>query len=328
MEYVRLGSSGLKVSRLSLGAMGFGDQSWRSWVLDEEHTRPIVRRALDAGINLIDTGDAYSKGASEALIGRLLKGFINRKDVLIATKFGLSTSRDPNQGGYSRKHVIESVDTALLRLGIDHIDIYQTHIWDPDANVEEMVLAFADLVRAGKILYVGATDMPVWQFVKAVTFAKANGLPHFISMQCHYNLIWRDFESELFPFCRHEGIGLLPYSPIGRGFLSGAARRQKKLTERARTDNFATEWYNRPNDEHIAGIVESIASSRGVVPSKIALAWVLQQPGVSSPVFGPTDPRHVDDAVDALNIVLSEEERRALEESYQPRVSNAHGRFA
>jgi aryl-alcohol dehydrogenase-like predicted oxidoreductase len=324
MEYVRLGSSGLKVSRLSLGAMGIGDPAWRSWVLAEDETRPIVRRALDHGINLIDTCDNYSKGASEALIGRLLNGFINRKDILIATKFGLATGKDPNQAGYSRKHVIESVDASLLRLGVDHIDIYQTHIWDHNTNIEEMIVAFADLVRAGKVLYVGATDMPTWQFAKAVTIAKAKGLPHFISMQCHYNLIWRGFESELFPFCRHEGIGLLPYSPVARGFLSGAERRQKKLTERARTDNLAWEWYNRPVDERIADVVESIAEKRGVSPSQIAMAWVLQQPGISSSVFGPTKPAHVDEAVAALGIVLSVEERGALEEQYQPRLKYGH----
>jgi 1-deoxyxylulose-5-phosphate synthase len=327
MQYVRLGASSLNVSRISIGAMGLGDPSWRSWVLAEGEARPIVRRALDHGINLIDTCNYYSAGASEMLIGRLLDGFVARSDLMIATKFGAPMGKGPNQAGYSRKNVIDSCDASLKRLGVDYVDLYQPHIWDPSTNLEELVVALADLVKAGKVLYLGATDMPVWQFVKAVSFAKLNGLPHFVSMQNHYNLIWRDAESELFPYCRHEGIGLLPYSPIARGFLSGKHRNEKSTTERSRTDNFTKEWYNRANDKNIAESVEGVARARGVLPSQVALAWVLQQPGISSPIFGVTSVTQLDELMGAFDIKLSNEEIRLLEADYQPRISNAHGRF-
>ena len=325
MEYVRLGRSGLMVSRLSLGAMGIGDKSWRSWVLDLEEAKPVVRRALDSGINLIDTCDFYSKGESERVLGRMLDGFISRDDVVIATKFGMNMGPGPNHRGYSRKHVIEAVEGSLRRLGTDYIDLYQTHIWDPSANIEELVEALDHLVRTGKVLYVGATDMPAWRFVKAVCHAKANGLAHFVSMQSHYNLVWREDEREMFPFCRAEGIGLLPYSPAARGFLSGQDRRADGgQTERARTDEYAYKWYDRPADEDVAGAVEKIARDRGASPSQIALAWVLGTRGVHSPIIGATDPKQVDQAVAALEIRLDRSEIDLLEAHYQPRFNAAH----
>jgi 1-deoxyxylulose-5-phosphate synthase len=325
MQYVRLGNSSLKVSQLSLGAMGFGDPKWRSWVLTEDDARPIFRRALDHGINLIDTCNFYSAGESEKLIGRLLNGFIDRRDILISTKFGAPMGRGPNNVGYSRKNIIESCNASLRRLQVDYIDLYQPHIWDPTTNLEELLVALADLVKAGKVLYLGATDMPIWQFVKAVSLAKANSLPHFVSMQNHFNLVWRDAESELLPYCQHEGIGVLPYSPLARGFLSG--RNLENASERSRTDNFIKEWYGRPSDELVAQAVELIAKARGVSPSVIALAWVLGRPGVNSPVFGASSAAEIDDLVEALEIKLSDEEAQLLECHYQPRLSNAHGRF-
>lgn len=325
MEFVNLGRSGLKVSRLSLGAMSFGDRAWRSWLLDEDEAKPIIKRAIDLGINLIDTCNFYSNGTSEELLGRLLKGYINRNDVLIATKFGYIMGPSPNQRGYSRKHIVEAVEGSLRRLGIDHIDLYQTHIWDPATNLEEMVHALADLVRAGKVLYVGATDIPAWQFVKAVYLAKAAGLPSFVSHQYHYNLIWREAERELMPFCRDEGIGLLPYSPNARGFLSGRRRRAGGgQTERAKTDNYASEWFGREADEAAAGLVETIAAERGITPSQIATAWVLAQPGVDSPIVGVTKLAHLEEAVAALKIKLDPTELARITNVYVPRKNAAH----
>jgi aryl-alcohol dehydrogenase (NADP+) len=314
------------VSRLSLGAMGIGDKKWRSWVLDADEAKPIVRRALDSGINLIDSCDFYSNGASEAVLGQLLDGFINRDEVLIATKFGMHMGPSPNQRGYSRKHIIEAAEASLRRLRTDRIDLYQTHIWDPTTNIEEMVEALDYLVRTGKVLYVGATDMPAWQFVKAVCYAKANRLAHFVSMQSHYNLVWREDERELFPFCRAEGIGLLPYSPVARGFLSGKARRTDGgQTERARTDSYANEWYGRPEDEAVAQAVEEVARERGASPSQVALAWVLHNPAVHSPVIGPTRVEHVEEAVAALDIRLDAAEIERLQSPYRPRFKTSHG---
>lgn len=325
MEYVRLGQSGLQVSRVSLGAMAFGDKKWRSWNLDEGEARPLVKRALDLGINLIDTCNFYSGGASEELIGRLLKGTISRDDVVIATKFGYTVGDSPNQRGYSRKHVFEAVDASLRRLGVDYIDLYQTHIWDPSANIEELVHALADLVKAGKVIYVGATDIPAWQLAKAVYLARAAGGAAFASLQYHYNLIWREAEREAMPFCRDEGLGLLAYSPIARGFLSSSARAEKGgRTERARTDNYAQQWYGREGDAVAVGAVEAIAQARGISPSQVAVAWVLQQPGVSSVLFGATRIEHVDEAVAALKVQLTQEEIATLNATYQPRAAIAH----
>lgn len=325
MDYAGLGKTGLQVSRVSLGAMAFGDRKWRSWNVEEEEAGPIVKRALDLGINLIDTCNFYSAGASEALIGRLLKGTIRRDDVLIATKFGYTMGPSPNQRGYSRKHVVEAVDASLMRLGIDHIDLYQTHIWDPSANVEEMVEALGDLVRAGKVLYVGATDIPAWQLVKAVYIAKSRGIPGFSALQYHYNPIWREAEREAMPFCRDEGLGLLAYSPVARGLLSGQARGEDGgRTERARADDYARQWYGRDADIAALGVIEAIAAERGADPAQIAVAWVLGRPGVSSAIFGATRIGHVDAAVAALDIRLTAEETARIDATYQPRPALAH----
>ncbi len=233
MEYVRLGRSGLKVSRLGLGAMGFGDTSWRSWVLDLDQSRAVFRRAIDAGINFIDTCDYYSAGMSEEIVGTLVAERGNRAELVIATKVGNPMGRDANARGFSRKHIIDAAERSLRRLRTDHIDIYQTHIWDPAANLEEMVAAFDHLVRAGKVLYVGITDMPFWQFATAYFHAERYGLARFASVQNHYNLLWREDERELLPFCRAQGIGLIPYSPMARGFLCGRARRLRSDAHRA-----------------------------------------------------------------------------------------------
>lgn len=319
MEYVRLGRTGLKVSRLGLGAMGFGDRSWRSWVLDLEQSRAVFRRAVESGINFIDTCDYYSNGVSEEIVGALLAEHGNRAEMVVATKVGNPMGRDANARGFSRKHIVHAAEQSLRRLRADHIDIYQTHIWDPATNLEEMVEAFDHLVRAGKVLYIGITDMPFWQFATAYFHAERAGLARFASVQNHYNLLWREDERELLPFCRAQGIGLIPYSPMARGFLCGRTRRlDGTRTERAKTDDYTYKLYGRESDEAVVDRVAELAAARGLSPAQVALAWVLHQPGVTAPIIGATEVRHVDEAIAALDVRLSAEERRGLEEPYVP----------
>jgi len=320
MEYVRLGQCGLKLSRLSLGAMGFGDHAWRSWVLTLDDSRAVFRRAADAGINMVDTCDYYSSGASEEIVGTLIAEHGARSEWVIATKAGNPMGRGPNARGFSRKHLFEAVDASLRRLRTDYIDIYQTHIWDPATNLAEMMHAFDDLVRSGKVLYIGITDMPFWQFATAYFHAVQHGLARFISVQNHYNLIWREDDRDLLPFCRAQGIGLIPYSPMARGFLCGRERRtEATMSERARTDDYTYKLYGRPSDEAVVDAVAELARARGLSPAQIALAWVLQRPGVTSPIIGATRPEHVDEAIAALSVTLSAEEIRQLEAPYIPR---------
>jgi 1-deoxyxylulose-5-phosphate synthase len=326
MQYVNLGRTGLKVSRLSLGAMGFGSPEWRSWVLAEEQSRAVARKAFDAGINVIDTCDYYSSGRSEEIVGRLCKDFVKRSEIVIATKVGNPMGKGPNARGFSRKHLFEGVEASLRRLGTDYIDLYQTHIWDAVTNIEEMVRAFDDLVRSGRVLYLGITDMPAWQFARAFYYAKYHGLARFVSVQNHYNPIWREDERELMPFCRTEGVGLIPYSPLGRGFLCGKQRRtDPAATERAKSDDYALKIYGRDNDHAVAAVIEQIAEVRGVQPGQIALAWTLARPGVTSPIFGPTRVEHVDAAIAALEIALTKDEIAKIDGSYQPRPAAGHG---
>jgi len=304
--------------------MGFGDPGWRSWVLQEEASRAIIRRALDRGINAIDTCDYYSSGRSEEIVGRAIKDFVKRDEIVLATKVGMPMGKGPNARGYSRKHIIEAAEQSLKRLQVDYIDLYQTHIWDPATNLEEMMQAFHDLVRAGKILYIGITDMPFWQFATAHLHALHNRLTPFAAVQNHYNLIWRADERELFPFCRAHEIGLIPYSPMGRGYLCGRQRRAQG-TERLKSDDYAQKIYGRSSDDAVADAVEAVAKELGVAPAQVALAWVLSRPGVHSPIFGATRPEHVDAAVAALGINLNVEHSRRLEAAYVPRAIAGHG---
>ncbi len=323
MQNLRIGRSGLKASRLALGAMGLGDPAWRSWVLPEDATRPIIARALEHGINFFDTCDFYSLGKSEEVLGRVLNELVPREEVVIATKVGGPLGKGPNGRGYSRKRIMAAVDGSLRRLGLDYIDLYQTHIWDSATNLEEMMRAFDDLIRSGKVLYVGAADMPAWQFVKANHIADQNGYSRFISMQNHYNLIFREDEREQIPYCLAEGIALLPYSPMARGMLCDASRYDDGgRTERARTDDYALKWYHRQSDRDMVGRVGAIATEIGAKPAQVALAWVLDRPGVTAPVFGATDPSHVDDAVAALDLTLDDEHFAALDAAYEPRAIN------
>jgi 1-deoxyxylulose-5-phosphate synthase len=320
MDYVRLGRAGVKISRLGLGAMGFGDRSWRSWVLGLEQSRAVFRPAVEAGINFIDTCDYYSSGASEEIVGTLAAECGNRSELVIGTKVGNPMGRDPNARGYSRKHIVDAAEQSLRRLRTDYIDIYQTHIWDRAANLEEMVEAFDRLVRAGKVLYAGITDMPFWQFATAYFDAERRGLAQFASVQNHYNLLWREDERDLLPFCRARGIGVIPYSPMARGFLCGRGRREDMArTERAKTDDFTYKLYGRPADETTVDLVAEPAAERGLSPAQIALAWVLHQPAVTAPIIGATRPGHVDVAIAALDVRLDAEELRRLDEPYVPR---------
>ena len=325
MEYRNLGSSNLKISRLGLGAMGIGDPSWREWVLDERASGPIVKRSLELGINFIDTCDFYSRGRSEEIVGRLIKEFVPRDEIVLATKAGNPMGKGPNARGYSRKHLFEAVEQSLRRLGTDYIDLFQTHIWDVTTNLEEMVDAFDDLVRSGKVLYLGITDMPAWQFAKAYYDQRHRGLARFVSVQNHYNPIWREDERELIPLCRTEGVGLIPYSPMARGFLCGRQRRSTaEMTARTRTDDYGQKLYGRSSDEKVADAVERVANARGVLQAQVALAWTLSRPGITAPIFGATKIEHVDAAVAALELQLEPAELQAIDAAYEPRPASGH----
>lgn len=324
MEYVRLGSSSLKVSRVGLGIMGIGSPQWRSWVLDAEPGKAVLKQAFEQGINFVDTCDFYSAGQSEKVLGDLIADLGIRNEIVIATKVGNPMGKGPNALGYSRKHIIEAAEASLRRLRTDRIDLYQTHIWDTSTNIEEMVLAFDQLVRQGKVLYVGATDIPCWQLSQAVYRARLLNCAQFSTVQHHYNAVWREDERELIPFAKSEGLGLLPYSPLARGFLAGEQRRKEKTTERARTDDYAWSWYGRPEDERVAEKIESIAKEKQSTPAQIALAWVLSNVAGSIPLLGVTQAGQLDEALAAMTLTLSEEDMKAIDAAYQPRKRGGH----
>jgi aryl-alcohol dehydrogenase-like predicted oxidoreductase len=326
MEYVNLGTAGLKVSRLCLGVMSYGSKKWREWVLEEEEGRPFIHRALELGINFFDTADVYSLGVSEEILGRALKEFgAPRERVAIATKLCLEMGDDPNQRGLGRKHIRHSIDDSLRRLGTDYVDLYQIHRFDYETPIEETLTALDDVVRAGKALYIGASSMHSWQFAKMLSTAARLGLTRFVSMQNHYNLIYREEEREMIPLCREEGIGLIPWSPMARGFLAGNRRREDYgETVRAKTDALAQQWYYHDSDFTVVERLTEIAGRRGVPNAQVALAWVLQQPGVTSPIIGATKMHHLDDAIAALSLKLDEEELTALGEPYRPHPVLGH----
>lgn len=326
MDHVRLGSTNLKVSRLCFGAMGIGSKSWRGWVLERDEARPVIDRALDLGITFFDTCDFYSAGASETLLAELLLARVPRHSVVVATKAGNPMHRHPNGRGFSRKHLFEAVDASLGRLGTDHVDLFQTHIWDPDTDLEEMVDAFADIVRAGKALYVGATTMPAWSFCTAVRLARAGRLPRFATMQCEYNPAHREAERELLPLCRAEGIGLIPFSPIARGFLAADRRDPANGTARTETDDYIGKHYHRPGDFAVYDAVAAVARRHGVTPAQIAMAWTATRPGITAPIFGATRPEHLDEAVAALAIRLDAADVAEIDGAYQPRGLGPSGR--
>lgn len=325
MDFVRLGSSNLKVSRLCLGAMGTGDASWRSWVLDSNASRPIVKRALDLGINFFDTCDYYSAGASETILGEILLSDVPRDSVVIATKGGNPMQRHPNGRGYSRKHIVEAVDASLRRLKTDYIDLYQTHIWDRDTNLEELVEVFADLVRAGKVLYVGATTMPAWAFATALGIAARKGRPGFVSMQCEYNPSHRECERELLELCRHAGVAVIPFSPMARGFLSADRRRPENWSSRTESDDYTRKHYHRPADFAVFEAVSCVARRHATSSSRVAVAWTVQRAGITAPIFGATQVDHVDDAVEALSLRLSDDDLAMIAAAYETRPLGGDG---
>jgi aryl-alcohol dehydrogenase (NADP+) len=319
VDYARLGRTGLKVSRICLGCMTYGTSKWRDWVLDEEASRPFLRRALELGVNFFDTADMYSLGASEEIVGRALRDFAKRDEVVIATKVYFPMGDAPNSRGLSRKHVFDAIDASLRRLGVDHVDLYQIHRWDAETPIEETLEALHDLVRAGKVRYLGASSMFAWQLAKALYLADRHGWTRFVSMQNHYNLVYREEEREMLPLCREEGIGVNPWSPLARGFLAGnRPRGSEGETRRARSDTFSHKLYRQPEDHDVADRTAAVAERRGVKPAQIALAWLLHQPAVTAPIIGASKMEHLEDAVAALEIRLTDEERRELEEPYRP----------
>ena len=326
MEYVNLGRTGLKVSRICLGTMTYGTPAWREWVLPEEESRPFIKRALELGINFFDTADMYSNGLSEEILGRALRDFAaRREEVVIATKVFFPTGPGPNDRGLSRKHIMAAIDASLRRLGTDYVDLYQIHRWDAETPIEETLEALHDIVKAGKALYIGASSMYAWQFAKALYVADLHGWTRFVSMQNHYNLIYREEEREMIPLCRAEGIAIIPWSPLARGFLAGNRTTDRSgETTRARTDAFAHTMYYQENDFAIVDRVVELAKQRGVAPAQIALAWLLHQPGVTAPIIGASKMAHLEQAVAALDIQLSAEERTYLEELYRPHPVLGH----
>ncbi|MEZ5926025.1 MAG: aldo/keto reductase [Hyphomicrobiaceae bacterium] len=322
MQFTKLGRTGLEVSRLCLGCMTFGSPAWRPWVLDEAASRAMIRRALDLGITFFDTADMYSNGLSEEVTGRALRDFARREDVVIATKVRFGTSEGPNQTGLSRKHIRAAIDNSLRRLGTDYVDLYQIHRPDPLTPIEETLEALDEVVRSGKALYIGASTMRAYELAKMLHTADRMGLARFVSMQNHLNLVYREEEREMMPLCREEGVGLIPYSPLARGFLAGN-RRQGRLgeqgdTARARTDQFADKYYFAENDFAIVDRVSEIARERGASNSQVALAWVLRQPGVAAPIVGTSRMEQLDEAISAMSLELNDAEVARLEEPYRP----------
>lgn len=325
MEYVNLGRTGLKVSRLCLGMMTYGAPQWRDWVLDEETSRPFIRRALDAGINFFDTADIYSMGVSEEVTGRALADFARREEVVVATKVFFPVGDKPNQGGLSRKHIMDGIEASLRRLGMEYVDLYQIHRWDPVTPIEETLEALHDVVKAGKARYIGASSMYAWQFAKAQYLADQHGWTRFVSMQNHYNLVYREEEREMIPFCIDQGIGLIPWSPLARGFLAGNRTRDKGgETARSKSDDFAHGYYYQDDDFAVVDRVADLAARHGYSPAQIALAWILHKPGVTSPIVGASKMSHLDEAISATEITLSPDEIAYLEELYRPHAVLGH----
>jgi 1-deoxyxylulose-5-phosphate synthase len=319
MEYVGLGNTGLKVSRICLGCMSYGDKRWREWVITGEEARDHFAAALEAGVNFFDTADVYSTGVSEEITGRWLGEMASRDEIVLATKVNGPMGPGPNRRGLSRKHILEACDASLRRLKTDFIDLYQIHRWDFNTPIEETLDALDSLVRAGKVRYLGASSMAAWQFSKALYMARERGWHRFVSMQNHYNLVYREEEREMIPLCIDQGVGVIPWSPLARGFLAG--NRQAGGTGetlRAKTDEFARDMYFRESDFAVADAAAAIARERGVTPAQIACAWILQAPGVTAPIIGATKLNHVKELIAAADIKLNKQEVTALEQPYQP----------
>jgi aryl-alcohol dehydrogenase (NADP+) len=325
MEYVNLGKTGLKVSRICLGMMSYGTPEWRDWVLDEAAARPFIKRAVELGINFFDTADMYSLGVSEEVTGKLLKEFTSREEIVLATKVYFPIGKGPNGGGLSRKHIMEGIDNSLRRLGTDYVDLYQIHRWDNDTPIEETMEVLHDVVKAGKALYIGASSMYAWQFAKAQYTADLHGWTRFSAMQNHMNAVYREEEREMLPLCRDQGVGVIPWSPLARGFLAGNRKRESSdPTARAKSDDFAKDMYYQPEDFDVVDAVVAIAEERGVSPAQIALAWLLHKPGVTAPIIGATKMYQLEEAVEAVDISLSIEDIERIEAPYKPHPILGH----
>jgi aryl-alcohol dehydrogenase-like predicted oxidoreductase len=326
MDQIRLGNSGLHVSRPGLGMMSFGEDPGRPWMLDEEAAEPIVRRAVEGGFTFFDTADMYSQGASEVATGRLLRKLLTREEAVVATKVYFPMTPGPNGRGLSRKHILSAIDASLARLEMDYVDLYQIHRWDSETPIEETMEALHDVVKAGKARYIGASSMYAWQFAKAQRVAERHGWTRFVSMQNHYNLLYREEEREMIPQCIDQGVGVIPWSPLARGFLAGTRTREgKRQTRRSETDPLQDEWYGSPEDFDVVDRVAELAGERGVAQAQVALAWLLHKPGVTAPIVGATKLGHVEDALAAAELALSPDEMARLEEPYVAHRLLGHG---
>jgi aryl-alcohol dehydrogenase-like predicted oxidoreductase len=325
MDYLNLGATGLRVSRICLGMMGFGNDSDRPWVINEEAAEPIVKTAVEGGVTFFDTADTYSAGASEVATGRLVPKFLTRDEAVIATKVFMPMTPGENGSGLSRKHVLSAIDASLSRLDMDYVDLYQIHRWDPRTPIEETMGALHEVVRSGKARYIGASSMFSWQFAKAQYVAEKNGWTKFVSMQNHYNLIYREEEREMIPLCQDQGVGVIPWSPLARGVLAGnRSRGGDRHTTRSSTDPFTDYLYDQPTDFDVVDQAQAVAAARGVPTAQVALAWLLAKPGVTAPIVGSTKPTHLQDALAAEQLTLSADEVASLEKPYVPHPVLGH----
>ena len=326
MEYTPLGSTGMKVSRICLGCMSYGQPGkGMAWELDEDASRPYIQRALEQGINFFDTADVYSKGSSEEILGRALKDFAaSRDEVVITTKVDQPMGQGPNERGLSRKHILSSIDASLKRLGMDYVDLYQIHRWDYDTPIEETLEALNDVVRSGKVRYIGASAMYAWQFAKALFTADLHGWTRFVSMQPHYNLIYREDEREMLPLCKDQNIAVIPFSPLARGRLTRKPSKEQNETLRIQTDVLAKSRYTQEDNVTTVERVSALAEARGLPMAQVALAWMLSKPVVTTPIIGATKPHHLDDAIAALSVHLTPDEIQHLEEAYRPHPIIGH----
>ena len=324
MKYTQLGRSGLEVSRICLGCMTYGTPKWRPWVLDEVDSRPFFRKALDLGINFFDTADMYSMGVSEEVTGRALREMAKMEEIVLATKVHFPMADAPNMSGISRKHIVQGCEASLRRLGVETIDLYQIHRFKSTVPIDETLAALDHLVHQGKVRYIGASSGYAWQMARALSTSEKNGWARFISMQNHYNLVYREEEREMIPLCIEEGLGVIPWSPLARGRLARTTPSPSSGTTRADSDTYAVDLYDSPSDQSVIEAGRRVAKELGVAPSEVALAWLLQKPGVSAPIVGATKIEHLESAVRALSVELTPEHVRALEEPYQPHAVRGH----
>jgi aryl-alcohol dehydrogenase-like predicted oxidoreductase len=320
-----LGRTGLQVSRICLGCMSYGAPTWRPWVLDDKAARPFFARALELGINFFDTADMYSLGVSEEVTGRALRELARLDEIVLATKVFFPMNDGPNMGGLGRKHIVQACEASLKRLGVDTIDLYQIHRFDPHTPLEETLAALDHLVQSGKVRYLGSSSTYAWKLMKALGLQERNGWARFVSMQDHYNLLYREEEREMLPLCASEGLGVMPWSPLARGMLAGGRRAGNRGdTARARSDEYTGRLYDQPGDDEVIAAVEEVARQRGVTPAEVAMAWLLRRPEVTAPIVGATKIEHLEAAARAVQLQLSDEEVRALEKPYRPHPVRGH----